>query len=71
MEALPPQYTGQEGRTESGSFLGGLWAKHMGLKWRCCWENLWGTHWEPWEHIENLMRTHWELEGNILGAKEK
>jgi hypothetical protein len=23
------------------------------------------------EHIENLMGTHWELEGNMLGTKEK
>jgi hypothetical protein len=23
------------------------------------------------EHIGNLMATHWELEGNILGTKEK
>jgi hypothetical protein len=40
---------------------GGLWAKHMGLK-RCTIGNtLGGTHWEPKEHIENLMGTHWEL----------
>jgi len=31
----------------------------------------WGTHWEPREHIENLMGTHWELEWNILGTNEK
>ncbi len=23
------------------------------------------------EHIGNLMGTHWELEGNMLGTKEK
>ncbi len=31
----------------------------------------WGTHWEPREHIENLMGTHWKLERNMLGTKEK
>jgi len=35
----------------------------MGIKARCYWEHPWGTHWEPKEHIENLMGTHWELEG--------
>jgi hypothetical protein len=43
---------------------GGLWAKHMGLK-RGAIGNTLG------EHIENLMGTHWELEGNMLGTKEK
>jgi len=23
------------------------------------------------EHVENVMGTHWELEGNMLGTKEK
>jgi hypothetical protein len=32
------------------------------------WEHPWGTHWEPREHIRNLMITHWELEGNMLGT---
>jgi len=32
---------------------GGLWAKHMGLKMRRYWEHLWGTHWEPREHVGN------------------
>jgi hypothetical protein len=41
---------------------GGLWAKHKGVKVRCYWEHPWGTHWEPKEHIENLMGIHWELE---------
>jgi hypothetical protein len=63
MEALPPQYIRQEGRTEPGSLFGGLWAKHMGLK-RGAVGNTSG------EHIGNLMGAHWELEGNILGAKE-
>jgi hypothetical protein len=26
---------------------------------------------EIWGHSENLMETHWELEGNMLGTKEK
>jgi hypothetical protein len=34
-------------------------------------EVLWRTHWELGEHIGNLMGTHWELEGNMLGTKEK
>jgi len=42
----------------------GLWAKHMGLK-RGAMENTLG------EHTGNMMRTHWELEGNMLGTKEK
>jgi len=43
---------------------GGLWEKHMELK-RGAIGNTLG------EHIENLMGTHWELEGNMLGTKEK
>ncbi len=35
------------------------------------WERPWGTHWEPREHIGNLMGIHWELQGNMLGTKEK
>jgi hypothetical protein len=50
-----PNYMGEKGRT-----LG----KTYGNKVRCYWEPL-------GEHIKNLMRTHWELEGNILGTKEK
>jgi hypothetical protein len=50
---------------------GKLWAKDMGLKQRFYWEQPWGTHWEPKEHIENLMGTHWELARNMLGTKEK
>jgi hypothetical protein len=58
-----PTYMGEKGRT-----LG----KTYGIKVRCYWEHLWGTqHWEPREHIGNLVRTHWKLEGNILGTKEK
>jgi hypothetical protein len=38
---------------EKGRTLG----KTYGIKVRCYWEHLWGTH--------------WELEGNILGRKEK
>jgi hypothetical protein len=59
---LWPHYTGEKGRT-----LG----KKYGIKARCYWEHLWGTHWEPREHIENAMRTHWELEGNMMGTREK
>jgi hypothetical protein len=42
----------------------GLWAKHMGFKGGAI-----GSTFE--ESIENLMGTHWELEGNMLGTKEK
>jgi hypothetical protein len=31
---------------------------------------LW-EHWEPREHIENLMGIHWELEGKMLRTKKK
>jgi hypothetical protein len=51
---LWPQYIGEKGRT-----LG----KTYGIKERCYWEHRWGTHWEPREHIGNVMRTHWELKG--------
>ncbi len=59
MECLPlwPTYIGEKGRT-----LG----KTYGIG-----NTPWGTHWEPREHIGNLMGTHWELEGNMLGTKEK
>jgi hypothetical protein len=50
---------------------GGLWAKHMGLKQGAIWEKPLGTHWEHREYIGNLMGTQWELEGNMLGTKEK
>jgi len=50
-----PTYIGEKGRT-----LG----KTYGKKARCYWEHLWRTHWEPMEHVENMMGTHWELEGN-------
>jgi hypothetical protein len=30
-----------------------------GIKARCYWEHPWGTHWEPREHIENLIRAAW------------
>jgi hypothetical protein len=46
---------------------GGLWAKHMGLKGGAI-GNTFG------EHIGNpgnILKTHWELEGNMLGTKEK
>jgi hypothetical protein len=62
MEALPPQYTGQEGRTEPGSFFGGLWAKHMGLK-RGAVGNILRTRWEP---IGNLKGTFWEQRKNEI-----
>jgi hypothetical protein len=44
--------------------MGGLWAKHMGIKGGAIGNAL-------KEHIENLMRTHWELERKMLGTKEK
>jgi len=64
MECLPlwPTYIGEKWRT-----LG----KTYGIKARCYWEHPWETHWEPREHIRNLMGTHWELERNMLGTKEK
>jgi hypothetical protein len=50
---------------------GGLWAKHMGLKWGAIGNTLGGTCWEPWEHIGNKIdltignmmepyRAHWK-----------
>jgi hypothetical protein len=60
--SLWPTYIGEKGRT-----LG----KTYGIKARCYWEHLWGTYQEPTEHFGNLMGTHWELEGNMLGTKEK
>jgi hypothetical protein len=60
--SLWPSYRGKKGRTSG---------KTYGIKARCYWEHPWGTHWEHREHIENLMEIHWELEGNMLGAKEK
>jgi len=41
---------------EKGRTLG----KTYGIKARCYWEHPWGTHWEPRE-----------LEGDMLGTKEK
>jgi hypothetical protein len=57
MECLTlwPTYVHEKGRT-----LG----KTYGIKARCYWNHPWGTHWEPREHIENLMGTDWELDGN-------
>jgi hypothetical protein len=43
--------------------MGGLWAKHMGLKQGAIGNTL-------GEHIGNLMGTHWELEGNMVGTKD-
>ncbi len=50
---------------------GELQAKHMGLNQGAIGNTPWGTHWELREHTENLIRTHWELEGSMLGTKEK
>jgi hypothetical protein len=41
---LWPTYIGEKGRT-----LG----KTYRIKMRCYWEHLWGTHWEPREHVGN------------------
>jgi len=62
--ALSPTYIDEKGWT-----LG----KTYGIKARFYWEQLWGTHWELREHIENLMRggIHWELEGNKEKMKKK
>jgi hypothetical protein len=64
MECIPlwPTYIDEKGRT-----LG----KTYGFKARCYWKHPWGTHWEPREHIENLMRTHKELEGKMTKEKRK
>ncbi len=43
---------------------GGLWTKHIGLKRRAIGNTL-------GEHIGNLIGTRRELEGNMLGTKEK
>jgi len=45
--------------------------KTYGIEASCYWEHPWETHWELREHIGNLMGMHWELEGNVLGTKEK
>jgi hypothetical protein len=57
MECLPlwPTYIGEKGE----DFVQNIWV-------RCYWEHPWGTHWEPWEPIGNLMRTHWKFERNML-----
>ncbi len=44
--------------------------KTYGIKARCYWEHLQGAHWEPREHVANLMGTHWELEGNMFGINK-
>jgi hypothetical protein len=64
MECLPlwPTYIGEKGRTLD---------KTYGIKASCYWERPWGTNWEPMEHIANLLWIHWELEGDMLGTKEK
>jgi hypothetical protein len=61
MECLPlwPTYIGER--------RGGLWAKHMGLKWGAI-GNTFGEH---IGNLGNILKTHWELEGNMLGTKEK
>jgi len=45
---------------EKGRTLG----KTYWIKARCYWEHPWGTHWEPGEHIENLM-------GKPLGTRRE
>jgi len=46
---------------------GGLWAKHIGLK-RGAIGNSLGEH---IGNLRNVVGTHWELDGNMLGTKEK
>jgi len=58
--ALSPTYIDEKGWT-----LG----KTYGIKARFYWEQLWGTHWELREHIENLMGG--ESIGNLKGTKKK
>ncbi len=51
MESFPlrPTYIG-----EKGSTLG----KTYGIQVRCCWEHLWGTHWEPYVNPLGTWREH-------------
>jgi hypothetical protein len=60
--APPPlaSYIGEKG----GRTLG----KTYGIKARRFWEHPCATHWEPTEHIENLIGTRWELERNMSGT---
>jgi hypothetical protein len=55
MECLPlwPTYIGEKRRTLT-----------YGIKMKCYWVHLWGTHWEP---NGNSLG----IEGNMLGTKEK
>jgi len=46
--------------SEKGRTLG----KTYWIKARCYWEHPWGTHWEPGEHIVNLM-------GKPLGTRRE
>jgi hypothetical protein len=67
MECLPfwPTYIGEKERT-----LG----KTYGIIMKCYLEHPWRTHWEPKEHIGNLMETNGNLKEhirNMLGTKEK
>jgi len=47
---LWPTYIGEKGKTH-------------GIKVRSYWEHPWGTHWEPREHIKDLMGTIGNLKG--------
>jgi hypothetical protein len=60
MECLSPWPTYID---EKGRILG----KTYGIKARCYWEHLWGTHLEPWDHIGNPLG----IERNMLGTKKK
>jgi hypothetical protein len=65
MKCLPlwPTYIGEKGRT-----LG----KTYEMKARCYWKHPGGgTNCKHREPNENSMGTYWELEGNMLGTKEK
>jgi len=59
MECFPlhPSYIGEKGRTLGKTYV---------IKARCYLEHPWGTHWEPWEPIENLKGTCWEQRKKIL-----
>jgi len=50
MECLTlwPTYIGEKGR---------ILGKTYGIKMRCYWEHIWGTHWEPWEQRKNEKKS--------------
>jgi hypothetical protein len=57
---LRPTYIG-----EKGSTLG----KTYGIQVRCCWEHLWGTHWEPHGNLKGTCWEQWKNEKKSLLEK--